>query len=138
MNIKTKLRAIPTIPNKNICVPIGSMLAVQYFYEKLNFSDTFNKHKSKGLDLNSLLIGLVSYKLTENFSIKEAGKFYIPTPPLIFSLNFVDLVILALVDGDYFYKYLKTHVFCYRFNPKIHSISYRILIFSFYLSLQFV
>jgi transposase len=50
------------------------MLAVQYFYEKLNFSDTFNKHKSKGLDLNSLLIGLVSYKLTENFSIKEAGK----------------------------------------------------------------
>jgi transposase len=74
MNIKTKLRAIPTIPNKNICVPIGSMLAVRYFYEKLNFSDTFNKHKSKGLDLNSLLIGLVSYKLTENFSIKEAGK----------------------------------------------------------------
>ena len=50
------------------------MLAVQYFYEKLNFSDIFNKHKSKGLDLNSLLIGLVSYKLTENFSIKEAGK----------------------------------------------------------------
>ncbi|KKH96658.1 transposase, partial [Methanosarcina sp. 1.H.T.1A.1] len=31
------------------------------------------KHKSKGLDLNSLLIGLLSYKLTENFSIKEAG-----------------------------------------------------------------
>jgi transposase len=74
MNIKTKIRAFPTIPNKNICVPIGSMLAVQLFYEKLNFSDIFSKHKSKGLDLNSLLIGLVSYKLTENFSIKEAGK----------------------------------------------------------------
>jgi transposase len=74
MNIKTKIRAFPTIPNKNICVPIGSMLAVQYFYEKLNFSDIFSKHKSRGLDLNSLLIGLVSYKLTENFSIKEAGK----------------------------------------------------------------
>ncbi|RPJ64518.1 MAG: IS1634 family transposase [Alphaproteobacteria bacterium] len=50
------------------------MLAVQYFYEKLNFYDIFSKHKSKGLDLNSLIIGLVSYKLTENFSIKEAGK----------------------------------------------------------------
>ncbi len=74
MNLKTKIRAFPTIPNKNICVPIGSMLAVQYFYEKLNFSDVFSKHKSRGLDLNSLLIGLVSYKLTENFSIKEAGK----------------------------------------------------------------
>jgi len=34
----------------------------------------FSKHKSKGLDLNSLVIGLLSYKLTENFSIKEAGK----------------------------------------------------------------
>jgi transposase len=74
MNIKTKIRAFPTIPNKNKCVSIGSMLAVQYFYEKLNFSDVFSKHKSKGLDLNSLLIGLVSYKLTENFSIKEASK----------------------------------------------------------------
>jgi transposase len=74
MNIKTKIRAFPTIANKNICVSIGSMLAVQYFYEKLNFFEIFSKHKSKGLDLNSLLIGLVSYKLTENFSIKEAGK----------------------------------------------------------------
>jgi len=74
MNIKTKIRAFPTILNKNICFPIGSILAVQYFFEKLNFSDIFSKHKSRGLDLNSLLIGLVSYKLTENFSIKEAGK----------------------------------------------------------------
>lgn len=74
MNIKIKIRAFPTIPNENICIPIGSMLAVQFFYEKLNFCDIFSKHKSRGLDLNSLLIGLVSYKLTENFSIKEAGK----------------------------------------------------------------
>jgi len=70
----TKQGAFPTIPNKNICVPIGPILVVQYFYEKLNFCDIFGKHKSKGLDLNSLLIGLLSYKLTENFSIKEAGK----------------------------------------------------------------
>jgi transposase len=74
MNIKTKIRAFPTIPNKNICVPIGSMLAVQYFYEKLSFYDIFSKFKSRGLDINSLLIGLVSYKLNENFSIKEASK----------------------------------------------------------------
>lgn len=73
MNI-TKQKAFPTIPNENICVPIGSVLAVQLFYEKLNFCDIFSKHKSKGLDLNSLLIGLLSYKLTENFSIKESGK----------------------------------------------------------------
>ncbi|AKB17637.1 Mobile element protein [Methanosarcina sp. WWM596] len=47
-------------------------MAVQYFFEKLNFYDIFSKYISKGLNINSLLIGLVGYKLTENFSIKEA------------------------------------------------------------------
>ena len=72
MNI-TKQRAFPTIPNKNICAPIGSILAVQLFYEKLNFCDIFGKHKSKGIDFNSLLIGLLSYKLTENFENLKLG-----------------------------------------------------------------
>ena len=74
MNKNTKLRAFPTIPNKNICLPIGAMLAVQYYFEKLNLYDIFGRYKSKGHDINSLLIGLLGYKLTENFSIKEAGK----------------------------------------------------------------
>jgi|GEM_PF-1163606 len=73
MNI-TKQRAFSTIPNKNMCVLIGSILAVQLFYKKLNFYDIFSKHKSKGLDLYSLVIGLLSYKLTENSIIKEADK----------------------------------------------------------------
>ena len=73
MNTNLKQRAFPTIPNNNICLSIGPLLAVQSYYEKLNFCDVFSKHKSKGLDINSLLIGLLSYKLTENFSIKEAG-----------------------------------------------------------------
>ncbi len=71
MSIKTKIRAFSIIPKKNIDIRIGSMLAVQYFYEKLSFHDIFSKHKSKGLDLNSLLISLVRYKTNENFSIKE-------------------------------------------------------------------
>ncbi len=53
MDIKSKIRAFPTIRNKNIRVPIKSILAVQFFYEKLNFSDIFSKHKSRGLDLNT-------------------------------------------------------------------------------------
>jgi transposase len=73
MNKNTKLRAFPTIPNKNICLPIGTTLIAQYFFEKLNFYDIFGKYKSKGHDINSLLIGLLGYKLTENFSIKEAS-----------------------------------------------------------------
>src|SRR5659263_629017 len=44
-------------------------------------------------------------------SIPKMAIIYIPTPPLNFSLNLVDLVILAFLDGDYFYKLLKTHVF---------------------------
>lgn len=64
----------PTIPNKNICLPMGSIVVVDHYYEKLNFSSIFGKHKSKGFDINGLIIGLVGYKLTENFSIKEASK----------------------------------------------------------------
>jgi hypothetical protein len=56
-----------------IYVFLLTLLTVQFYYEKLNFCDVLSKHKSKGLDINSLLIGLLSYKLTENFSIKEAG-----------------------------------------------------------------
>ncbi len=37
MNTKTKKRAFPIIPNKNICIHIRSILAIQSFYEKLNF-----------------------------------------------------------------------------------------------------
>jgi len=54
MNKNIKLRAFPTIPNKNICLPIGTTLIAQYFFKKLNFYDIFSKHKSKGLDINSL------------------------------------------------------------------------------------
>ncbi len=71
---KHKTENISTIPNKNICVPIGSILAVQSFYEKLDLCEIFSKHKSKGLDLNNLLIDLVNYKITDYFGIKEAGK----------------------------------------------------------------
>jgi len=71
---KNKNKSAFTIPNKNICIPIGPILAVQFCYEKINFYDIFSKRKGRSLDLNSLLIGLLSYKLTDNFSIKEASK----------------------------------------------------------------
>jgi len=74
VNMIKKRRAFPTIPNKNICLAMGPIVVVNHYYEKLNFSEVFGKHKSKGLDINSLLVGLLSYKLTENFSIKEASK----------------------------------------------------------------
>ncbi len=71
---QTKLRTDEIIPNDNICFPIGTILAVKKQYEKLDFSGVFGKHKKKGLDINSLIQALLSYKLTENFSISKASE----------------------------------------------------------------
>ena len=73
MTIQTKLRTNEIIPNSNICFPIGTILAVKKQYGKLGFSRVFSKHKQKGRDINSLLMALVSYKLTDNFSIHKAS-----------------------------------------------------------------
>lgn len=70
--IQTKLRTHEIIPNENICFPIGTILAVENIYEILNFPHIFGKHKKKGLDINSLIKALISYKLTDNFSIDRA------------------------------------------------------------------
>ncbi|AKB37140.1 Mobile element protein [Methanosarcina siciliae C2J] len=56
MNI-TKQRAFPTIPNKNICLPIETTLAVQYFFEKLNSSAIFGKYKNQIADGHPTLKG---------------------------------------------------------------------------------
>ncbi len=71
---QTKLRTNEIIPNDNISFPIGTILAVKKQYEKLNFSGIFGKHKKKGRDINSLIKALLSYKLTENFSISKASE----------------------------------------------------------------
>ncbi|MDL5504125.1 MAG: IS1634 family transposase [Candidatus Methanoperedens sp.] len=71
---QAKLRTNEIIPNDNICFPIGTILAVKRQYEKLDFSSIFGKHKKKGRDINSLIQALLSYKLTENFSICKASE----------------------------------------------------------------
>ena len=61
-------------PNNNISFPIGTILTVQDFYNHLKLFETFGKHKSKGISLNSLIQALLSYKLTENQSIVQAAE----------------------------------------------------------------
>ena len=73
MTYQTKLRTDEIIPNENICFPIGTILAVKNKYEKLDFSGVFDKHKKKGIDINSLIQALLSYKPTENLSISKAS-----------------------------------------------------------------
>jgi transposase len=70
--MQTKLRTYDIIPNENICFSVGTILAVNHFYDVLDFSSVFGKHKKHGIDINELLKALVSYKLTDNFSIKKA------------------------------------------------------------------
>jgi len=70
---KRKPRAFRLTPNSNISFPIGSILAVKQYYKKLRLHSVFGKFKSRGVDLNSLIEGLLSYKLTENLSIVKAS-----------------------------------------------------------------
>ena len=70
--MQSKLRTYEIIPNKNICFPIGTVLTVNQLYEILDLPSVFGKHKKNGIDINNLLKALVSYKLTDNFSISKA------------------------------------------------------------------
>ena len=60
-------------PNENISFPIGTILAVQDYYNHLRLHETFGKHKSKGISINSLIQALLSYKLTENQSVAQGA-----------------------------------------------------------------
>lgn len=70
---QTKLRTWNLKHNENITFPIGTVMAVQKYYQKLSFDKVFIKHKKKGRDINSLLQALLSYKLTENQSISRGS-----------------------------------------------------------------
>jgi transposase len=87
--IQTTLRTNELIiPNANICFPIGTILTVQKQFQTLGFHHIFSKFKKKGRDLNSLLMALLSYKLTENFSISKASEWINRKPVLdIFDLD---------------------------------------------------
>ncbi len=69
----TQLRTDLVEPNNNISFPIGTILTVQKYYDHLDLSEIFGKHKSRGVSINSLLEALLSYKLTENQSITRAA-----------------------------------------------------------------
>jgi len=67
-----KLGTYEIAPHLNISFPIGTIYAVKKLYQVLNFSEIFGKHKKNGIDINNLFKALISYKLSENFSIKRA------------------------------------------------------------------
>ena len=73
MTATTQLRTGVVTPNDNISFPIGTILTVQRYYDHINLSEIFGKHKNRGHNINSLIEALVSYKLTENQSVTKAA-----------------------------------------------------------------
>jgi len=84
--MQTKLRTNEIEPNENISFPIGTLYLVKRLYENLNLSSIFGKHKTRGIDINNLLQALVSYKMTDNFSIKRSHK-WINRPEVLDEFN---------------------------------------------------
>jgi len=83
---QTQLRTDRIEPNQNISFPIGTVLGVRDYYSKLRFASIFGKYKKRGRDLNSLIQALLSYKLTENFSISRASD-WINRPQVLDEFN---------------------------------------------------
>ena len=53
--MQTKLRTNELERNENISFPIGTIFLVEKLYEVLDFREIFGKHKTRGIDINSLL-----------------------------------------------------------------------------------
>ena len=60
-------------PNENISFPIGTVLTVKNYYRKLDLHSLFKPFKERGIDLNSLIQSLITYRLTENLSISRGA-----------------------------------------------------------------
>ena len=83
---QTKLRTKVLESNKNISFPIGTIQTVNSYFEKLDLSKVFGKHKKKGICINSLVKALISYRLTENLSISK-GSDWINRPEVLIEFN---------------------------------------------------
>lgn len=61
-------------PNTNEPVPIGTMARVREYLTKPGFDDLFDNSKSRGCPLFRLVCAIVSYRLTEDFSVEGCGR----------------------------------------------------------------
>ena len=74
MKKQAKLRTNLIETNDNKSIPIGTIAAVRHFMEKLELDSLFPKFKGRGSELFALAAALISYRLTENFSIEGCGR----------------------------------------------------------------
>lgn len=86
---QTKLKTLRIVEsNENITFPIGTVIAVKEYSQKLDFDNILSRYKKRGIDLTGLLEALITYRLTENQSISRASKWINRTEVLKeFNLN---------------------------------------------------
>lgn len=69
-----RLRTFVLEPNNNKSVPIGTIACVREYLTKLGFDEVFDNAKSRGHSLFPLVCAIISYRLTENFSVEGCGR----------------------------------------------------------------
>jgi transposase len=72
--VLTEERTRVPLPNNNKSLPIGTIAAVKEYLTKLGFDGFFNGLKERGIPLFPLVCALISYRLTENFSVEGCGR----------------------------------------------------------------
>jgi len=74
MSTKTTFpRASSLFPNENISFPVGTVLTVKSYFQKLNLHPLFKRFKKHGIDINSLIQAMITYRLTENLSVTRGA-----------------------------------------------------------------
>ena len=79
---QTKLRTEGIKHTDNISFPIGTATAVKKYSQKLDFEGILSRFKKRGIDLHHLIEALVTYRLTENESIRR-GSSWINRPHVL-------------------------------------------------------
>jgi transposase len=72
--VLAEVRTKVPLPNDNKSLPIGTIAAVTEFLRKLGLEKFFNGLKQRGPRMFPLVCALISYRLTENFSVEGCGR----------------------------------------------------------------
>ena len=84
---RTLKTPITITPNKNKTFPIGTIQTVKNIFEELHLPPVFDDLKHCGHRLSGLITGLVSYKLTEDLSVKHCHEWMNQNPFLLKELQ---------------------------------------------------
>ena len=74
-------------PNQNKTLPIGTIQTVKHIFEELHLQPILDNLKHCGHSLSNLVIGLVSYKLTDNLSVSRCHQWMNNNPLLLQELH---------------------------------------------------